>query len=79
LWERLAIRSRSRNPQQASSSQQADALFAESKWEQAAGAFSEITAKEPANGSAWQHLGKCDIQLHRYDDALNAFQHVELI
>jgi tetratricopeptide (TPR) repeat protein len=54
----------------------ADALFTEAKWEQAARAYTEITAKEPANGPAWQHLGECDIHLQRYDDALNAFQHV---
>ncbi|MGZ4860896.1 MAG: tetratricopeptide repeat protein [Candidatus Angelobacter sp.] len=61
--------------QQAPSSQAADALFAESKWEQAARAYADITAKEPANGAAWQHLGECDIQLQRFDDAIQAFQH----
>jgi tetratricopeptide (TPR) repeat protein len=64
------------NAQQALSSQMADALFAESKWEPAARAYVAITAKEPANGPAWQHLGECDIRLQRYDEALNAFQHV---
>ena len=61
--------------QQASSAQQADVLFAESKWEQAAGSYGEITAREPANGLAWQHLGECNIQLQRFDDAITAFQH----
>lgn len=61
--------------EQASASQQADALFAESKWEQAARAYAEITAKDPANGLAWQHLGQCDIQLQRFDGAIQAFQH----
>jgi tetratricopeptide (TPR) repeat protein len=63
------------NAQQAPSSQPADALLAESKWDQAARAFAEIIAKEPSNGPAWQHLGECDLQMRRYDDALNAFQH----
>jgi tetratricopeptide (TPR) repeat protein len=61
--------------QQASISQSADALFAESKWEQAAHAYADITAMEPANGPAWQHLGECYIQLQRFDDAIKAFQH----
>lgn len=54
----------------------ADALFTEAKWEQAARAYSEILAKDQANGPGWQQLGECDIHLQRYDDALNAFQHV---
>ncbi|MGZ7057424.1 MAG: tetratricopeptide repeat protein, partial [Candidatus Angelobacter sp.] len=61
--------------QQAPSSQAADALFAESQWEQAARSYADITAKEPANGAAWQHLGECDIQLQRFDDAIRAFHH----
>jgi tetratricopeptide (TPR) repeat protein len=60
--------------QQASASQAADALFAESKWGQAARAYAEITAKDPANGDAWQHLGECNIQLQRFDGAIQAFQ-----
>lgn len=61
--------------QQASSTQTADALFADSKWEQAARAYNEITQQEPANGPAWQHLGESDLRLRRYDEALKAFQH----
>ena len=61
--------------QQASASQSADALFAESKWEQAAHAYANITANDPANGPAWQHLGECYLQLRRFDDAIKAFQH----
>jgi tetratricopeptide (TPR) repeat protein len=55
--------------------QAADALFTEAKWEQAARAYSEILAKDQANGPAWQQLGECDIQLQRLDDAIKAFQH----
>jgi tetratricopeptide (TPR) repeat protein len=61
--------------QLAPSSQQADALFADSKWEQAARAYGEITEKEPANAPAWQHLGECNLQLQRFNDAIQAFQH----
>lgn len=61
--------------QQAPSSQGADALFAESKWQQAAQAYTEITLKEPANGPAWQRLGECNLRLQRFDDAIQAFQH----
>lgn len=60
---------------QAPSSQSADTLFAESKWEQAARAYVEITAKDAANGPAWQHLGECDLQLQRFDDSIKAFEH----
>jgi tetratricopeptide (TPR) repeat protein len=60
--------------QQVPSSESADALFADSKWEQAAQAYAEITAKDPANGPAWQHLGECYIQLQRFADAIKAFQ-----
>ncbi len=61
--------------QPASASQSADALFAESKWEQAAHAYAHITTNDPANAPAWQHLGECYLQLRRFDDAIRAFQH----
>lgn len=61
--------------QQAPSLQAADTLFAESKWAEAAPIYAEITAKDPANGPAWQHLGECDLHLQRFDDAIKAFQH----
>ncbi|HET8891415.1 MAG TPA: tetratricopeptide repeat protein [Candidatus Angelobacter sp.] len=60
--------------QQAASTQQADELFAASKWEQAASAYARITAQDPANGPAWQRLGECNLQLQRFDQAINAFQ-----
>ena len=61
--------------QQAPASQSADALFAQSKWDQAAQAYADITANDPANGPAWQHLGECYLQLRHFDDAIKAFQH----
>lgn len=61
--------------QQVSASQSADTLFADSKWEQAARTYADIAAKDPTNGPAWQKLGECDLQLHRFDDAISAFQH----
>jgi tetratricopeptide (TPR) repeat protein len=71
----LMLATFSATAQQAPASQSADALFAESKWEQAAHAYAEITANDPANGPAWQHLGECYLQLRRFDDAIKAFQH----
>jgi tetratricopeptide (TPR) repeat protein len=65
----------SASAQQSPASQSADALFAESKWDQAAHAYAEITANDPVNGPAWQHLGECYLQLRRFDDAIKAFQH----
>lgn len=70
----LVLTALSASSHQVSASQSADALFAESKWEQAAQAYADITANEPANGPAWQHLGECHIQLQRFDDAIKAFQ-----
>ena len=61
--------------QSVSPAQQADELFTDSKWEQAARAYSEILAKDQANGAAWHQLGECYIHLQRFDDAIKAFQH----
>jgi len=61
--------------QQVSASQYADALFADSKWEQAARGYADIAAKDLTNGPAWQKLGECDLQMKRFDDAISAFQH----
>jgi tetratricopeptide (TPR) repeat protein len=71
----LMLATFSAGAQQAPASQSADALFAESKWDQAAHAYAEITANDPVNGPAWQHLGECYLQLRRFDDAIKAFQH----
>lgn len=60
--------------QQPTPQPQADALFAEAKWEQAARAYAGITAQDPANGPAWQRLGECNLQLQRFDEAIKAFQ-----
>lgn len=53
--------------------QAADALFAGSKWEQAAQAYAQIVAKEPKNGQAWQNLGECYVQMGKLNQALQAF------
>lgn len=71
----LVLTALSASAHQASAPGSAEALFAESKWEQAAHAYGDITAGDPANGPAWQHLGECYLQLQRYDDAIKAFQH----
>lgn len=70
----LAILCCAARGQQTISSQQAEALFAEEKWDQAARAFTEITTKDPSNAPAWQRLGECNLQLQRFDDAIRAFQ-----
>ena len=59
--------------QQAGAMPAADDLFAQSKWEQAAQAYEQITAKDPANGPAWQNLGECYIQLNQFVQAQKAF------
>src|SRR4030088_2725234 len=51
----------------------ADVLFAHSQWDKAAEAYSEIVNKEPTNGTAWENLGECKLQLHQYSDAIQAF------
>jgi tetratricopeptide (TPR) repeat protein len=51
----------------------ADDLFARSQWDKAAQAYSEIVSKEPANGMAWENLGECELQLHQYSNAIQAF------
>ena len=62
-------------PGTSSAQQTADALFADSKWEQAAQLYIQITVKDPANGVAWKNLGECDLQLGKFTDAQQAFTH----
>jgi hypothetical protein len=59
--------------QQASPQTIADELFAHSDWEKAAQAYSALTASDPKNGLAWQNLGECFLQLHKFDQAVQAF------
>jgi len=59
--------------QQQVSMQAADEWFAHSQWERAAQAYTQITAKDPANGQAWQNLGECYLQLGKFPEALQAF------
>ncbi|HEY7402144.1 MAG TPA: tetratricopeptide repeat protein [Candidatus Angelobacter sp.] len=58
---------------QASDIQAADELFAQSKWEQAAQAYAQITSREPANGQAWQNLGESYLQLGKFEQSRQAF------
>jgi tetratricopeptide (TPR) repeat protein len=53
--------------------QAADSLFADSKWQQAAQAYAQITTSEPANGQSWQNLGECYLQLGSTNESLQAF------
>lgn len=53
----------------------ANDLFARSDWAKAVQAYSQITVQEPANGLAWQNLGESNLQLKKYDPAVQAFRH----
>jgi tetratricopeptide (TPR) repeat protein len=53
--------------------QSADELFSQSKWEQAAQAYLQITEKQPDNGQAWQNLGECYMHLGKFKAAQQAF------
>jgi tetratricopeptide (TPR) repeat protein len=53
--------------------QAADELFAQSRWEQAAQAYTRIVAKDAANAPAWQNLGECNLRLGKFDEAKEAF------
>jgi tetratricopeptide (TPR) repeat protein len=59
--------------QQTADMRATDELFAQSKWEQAAQAYAQITAKEPAHGQAWQNLGECYLHLSKFNQARQAF------
>lgn len=52
----------------------ANELFNESKWAEAAAAYSTIVANEPKNGGAWQNLGESLLQQHKDADAAAAFE-----
>src|ERR1700722_10480433 len=51
-----------------------DELFNQSKWAEAAAAYSEVIAKQPANGAAWQNLGESLLQQHKDVEAAAAFE-----
>jgi tetratricopeptide (TPR) repeat protein len=52
----------------------ANELFNESKWAEAAAAYSTIVANEPKNGGAWQNLGESLLQQHKDADAVAAYE-----
>jgi tetratricopeptide (TPR) repeat protein len=52
----------------------ANELFNQSKWAEAAAAYSTIVANEPKNGGAWQNLGESLLQQHKDADAVAAFE-----
>jgi tetratricopeptide (TPR) repeat protein len=52
----------------------ANELFNQSKWAEAASAYSTIVANEPKNGGAWQNLGESLMQQHKDGDAVAAFE-----
>jgi hypothetical protein len=60
--------------QQSQIVQSADELFGQSKWVEAAAAYTSIVAKEPTNGAAWQNLGESLLQQHKDKEAAEAFE-----
>jgi tetratricopeptide (TPR) repeat protein len=52
----------------------ANELFNQSKWAEAAAAYSTIVANEPNNGGAWQNLGESWLQQNKDTDAVAAFE-----
>jgi hypothetical protein len=63
------------NAQQSAAMQAAGELFNQSKWPEAAKAYTEITSKDPKNGAAWTNLGESLLQQHKQEAAADAFQH----
>jgi hypothetical protein len=53
----------------------ANALFAQSKWPEAAAAYRSIATADPANVLAWQNLGEALLLQHQAAQARDAFQH----
>lgn len=53
---------------------QADALFREGKWKDAAGAYKSIAEKDPKNVHAWRQLGMAYYQLKQYDASIKALE-----
>ncbi|HEY0703648.1 MAG TPA: hypothetical protein VGD60_12855 [Candidatus Acidoferrales bacterium] len=53
----------------------ANDLLSQSKWAEAATAYTAITAAEPTNGAAWQNLGESLLQQHKDAEAAAAFEH----
>jgi tetratricopeptide (TPR) repeat protein len=60
--------------QQSPAMASATELLNQSKWPEAAAAFTAITASEPGNGAAWQNLGESLLQQHKDAAAVAAFQ-----
>lgn len=58
---------------QSSLQSQADDLANAGKWQEAAAAYAQLTAKEPANGYAWMSLGNATLETGKYEEALQAF------
>ena len=64
-WQRPAARS--------VTMEDAQKLFADQKWAEAAQAFSAIVQAEPGNALAWFQLGACRHELGQYAEALEAY------
>ena len=59
--------------QQSAEMEGARELLLQSKWEEAAKAYTAITARDPQNGAAWQNLGESLLQQHKQEAAVQAF------
>ena len=60
--------------QQPPTLQSADELLGQSKWADAAAAYTAITTKDATNGAAWQNLGESLLQQHKVNEAAEAFE-----
>ncbi|MFZ0522325.1 MAG: tetratricopeptide repeat protein [Candidatus Acidiferrales bacterium] len=70
----VAVSARIAAAQQTPAMASATELFNQSKWAEAATAYSAITAQDPKNGAAWQNLGECLLQTHKDQEAVAAFE-----
>jgi len=61
----------------APSMERANKFYSEKDWNAAAQAFESITRAEPANALAWLRLGGSRHKLGRYEQAVEAYKHIE--
>ncbi|MGH7599719.1 MAG: tetratricopeptide repeat protein, partial [bacterium] len=62
------------NSPQKTAMDEANALFQNKDWLNAAKAFENITKKEPANFQAWNQLGAALLSLGKYEKAAAAYE-----
>ncbi|MCI0691176.1 tetratricopeptide repeat protein [candidate division KSB1 bacterium] len=70
----VALPAVAQNSSQKTAMDEANALFQNKDWLNAAKAFENITKKEPANFQAWNQLGATLLSLGKYDKAAAAYE-----